>query len=128
MAAQPASHRDRNASLVLAVTLSMLMALSLLAAFSDVIPYPALSIFWNTALSMTFLILGLQASRLLTLAGLTLFASVVGACMAPQWLYAILGAGMLAGCVVPGLIVSFRYPHLSVKDDAVTLTTSGRLI
>ncbi|HYP07485.1 MAG TPA: serine/threonine-protein kinase [Bryobacteraceae bacterium] len=67
-----------------------------------------IAIFWNAALAMGMLIVGLQASRLLTAGGLALFVSSAAASFYPRDLYTCLAAGVLAGMVVPGLALAYH--------------------
>jgi hypothetical protein len=118
----------RQASIVFAVTICTLLLLLLLSAATNVIPEAAVAVFWNAGLAMAFLILGLQASRLLTGAGLTLLGSVVIGSFFPFWLYGCLAAGMLVGCVIPGLVHAFRKPDIpDIGAQTLSLTSKGPL-
>jgi hypothetical protein len=68
----PRSPLDRQANLVLAVVLGVLLLLTALGAVSGAVPEAAMTLFWSAGLMMAFLILGLQGSPLLTACGLSL--------------------------------------------------------
>lgn len=103
-----ASPMDRQASIVFGVTLVTLMILTILSVTRQLIPEPAMSMFWNVGLGMAFLTLGLQASRILLWGGIALLGSVVAANLDPGWLYGYLSAGLVVGEVMPGIILAFQ--------------------
>ena len=77
-----------------------------------------LALFWNAALSIGMLTVGLQADRLLTGGGLIVFLSVIAAILDPGRLYLWLAGGLLAGMSVPGAWLAFRAAraaHASAK-------------
>ena len=67
-----------------------------------------MAIFWNAGLAMGLLIVGTQASRMLTAGGVALFASAILASFYPQVEYFVLAGGVLLGMVVPGLMLTLR--------------------
>jgi hypothetical protein len=82
--------------------------LSLVSELRIVITPEAMAIFWNAGLAIGLLIVGMQASRVLTGGGVALFVSAVFASFYPQIEYLCLAGGMLFGMVIPGLLLTLR--------------------
>jgi hypothetical protein len=95
---------------VLGVTLGALLIFSAAWLGTHVVTETALSLFWNASSGMALLMLGLQASRILTIGGVLLLASALVAGFYPDWLYSILAAGMMFGFIGPGLIFAVHNP------------------
>jgi hypothetical protein len=125
---------DRQSWIVFTVITVVVGALTIVSQILRVIQPAAMAIFWNAALAMGLLIVGLQASRLLTAGGVALFVSAVSAAFDPRRLYTHLALGVLAGMVIPGLILAFhraKIPSLpsliprkrDTSGDAVTRST-----
>jgi hypothetical protein len=122
---------DRQASLTFAVVAGILQLISIVNAFSHAVPDTAIALLWNTGVAIWFLAIGLQAARILALGGVALVGSMIPALLYPEWLYAWLGAGLVAGVITPGVVLGFRKPmlrDLGEGDGApVTLSCDGRL-
>lgn len=122
---------DRQASLTFAVIAGILQLISIVNAISHAVPDTAIALLWNAGIAIWFLGIGLQAARILAIGGVALVASMIPALLYPEWLYAWLGAGLVAGVITPGVVLGFRNPmtrDLGEGDDApVTLSSDGRL-
>lgn len=79
--------------------------LTLASALRRTVEAEALAMFWSTGLAVGMVIVGLQASRLMTGGGVALFASALVANWFPDTVYLCLAAGMVAGMVLPGLVL-----------------------
>jgi hypothetical protein len=99
---------DRQASIVLGITIAVLFAISAVAAITRAVDDRAGSLFFNAGLGTAFLILGCQASRTLLAGGSILVASAIAACFSAEYFFAILAAGMFGGSVVPGTLLGVR--------------------
>jgi serine/threonine protein kinase len=99
---------DRQSWIVFTVLTAMLGTLSLASEFRFVLSPESMGIFWNAGLAMGLTIVGVQASRILTAGGVTLFASAVIANFYPGKVYLLLAAGIVFGMIVPGLILTLQ--------------------
>ena len=99
---------DRQASIVLGITISVLFAVTAASVLTGAAEDRAASLFFNAGLGTAFLILGCQASRTMLIGGSILVASSIAACFSPQYFYAILAAGMFGGSIVPGTVLGVR--------------------
>jgi serine/threonine protein kinase len=97
---------DRQSWIVFTALTVVLGVLSLVSELRIVITPEAMAIFWNAGLAIGLLIVGMQASRVLTAGGVALFLSAVVASFYPQLEYLCLAGGMLLGMVVPGLALA----------------------
>lgn len=97
---------DRQSWIVFSAITFVLGVLSLVSERRLVINPEAMGIFWNSGLAIGFLIVGVQASRVLTAGGLALFVSAVVASFYPRVEYLCLAGGVLFGMVVPGLVMA----------------------
>jgi hypothetical protein len=86
----------------------VLGVLSIVSEIRPVITPEPMAIFWNAGLAIGLLIVGFQASRVLTGGGIALFASAVAASFYPRYEYLCLAAGVLGGMVIPGLILAVQ--------------------
>jgi hypothetical protein len=100
---------DRQAWIVFTAITVVLGTLTIVSGLRQSVPPEWMATFWNAGLATGLLIVGLQASRLMTAGGGALLMSVVLAMVDPQSGYLWLAGGLLAGMVIPGLIFSF--PH-----------------
>ncbi len=98
---------QRSWTLFTAITV-VLGVMTILGDARNVAGPEELALFWNAALSIGMLTVGLQADRLLTAGGLVLFLSVIAAILDPNRLYLWLAGGLLAGMSVPGAWLAFR--------------------
>ncbi len=99
---------DRQASIVLGTTISVLLALAAVSAVTRTVDDRAGSLFFNAGLGTALLILGCQASRTMFAGGLILVVSAFAACFSPEYFFAILAAGMFGGLVIPGTVMGVR--------------------
>lgn len=99
---------DRQASIVLGITIGVLFAVTAVSSITRAVDGRAGSLFFNAGLGTAFLILGCQASRIMLAGGLILVASAMAACFSPDYFFAILAAGMFGGSVIPGAVVGVR--------------------
>jgi hypothetical protein len=99
---------DRQASIVLGITMGILFAVTGVSAITQTVDSRAGSLFFNTGLGTAFLILGCQASRTMLVGGSILVASAIAACFSPEYFFAILAAGMFGGSVIPGAVLGVR--------------------
>jgi hypothetical protein len=99
---------DRQSWVVFTVITVVVGGLTLVYAVRPEVPTQAIAIFWNAALAMGLLIVGLQASRILTAGGAALFVSALTASFYPRQLYLCLALGVLAGMVLPGLALAYH--------------------
>jgi serine/threonine protein kinase len=99
---------DRQSWLVFTVITSCTGALTVVSQLRSTIPVQVIAMFWNTALGMAMLIVGIQASRWLTAGGVALVGSAVLANFMPRYLYSCLAAGVLLGMVIPGAALAYR--------------------
>jgi hypothetical protein len=99
---------DRQSWIVFTVITVVVGILTIVSQLRPVLTPEAVAIFWNAALAMGLFIVGLQASRLLTAAGVALFVSAVVANFYPKHLYTCLAAGVAAGMVIPGLVLAYH--------------------
>jgi hypothetical protein len=99
---------DRQASIVLGITIGVLFAVAAVSAVTGAVDERAGSLFFNAGLGTAFLILDCQASRTLFRGGSVLVASALAACFSPEYFYAILAAGMFGGSVIPGAVLGVR--------------------
>jgi hypothetical protein len=97
---------DRQSWIVFTAITAVLGTLSLISELRLVLTPEDMAIFWNAGLAMGFLIVGTQASRMLTAGGVALFASAVLASFYPQAEYFCLAGGVLLGMVLPGLVLA----------------------
>jgi hypothetical protein len=82
--------------------------LTVVSALRSVIRPEAMALFWSTGLASGMVIVGLQASRLMTAGGVALFASVLASNFFPESIYVWLAAGWLVGMVMPGLLLTLQ--------------------
>jgi tRNA A-37 threonylcarbamoyl transferase component Bud32 len=99
---------DRQSWIVFSVITTVLGVLSIVSELRPVVTPEPMAIFWNAGLAIGFLIVGFQATRVLTGGGIALFASAVAASFYPRHEYLCLAAGMLGGMVIPGLILAVQ--------------------
>jgi tRNA A-37 threonylcarbamoyl transferase component Bud32 len=99
---------DRQSWIVFSVITTVLGVLSIVSEIRPVITPEPMAIFWNAGLAIGLLIVGFQASRVLTGGGIALFASAVAASFYPRYEYLCLAAGVLGGMVIPGLILAVQ--------------------
>jgi hypothetical protein len=99
---------DRQSWIVFVTITVVLGILSLVSELRLVITPEAMAIFWNAGLAVGLLVVGVQASRVLTAGGIALFASAILANFFPEAEYLYLAAGMLLGLVIPGLVLLLR--------------------
>lgn len=102
------SHFDLQAWIVFTTITVALGLLTIVSARLRVVPVDAMAIFWNIGLAIGLLIIGLQASRLMTAGGAMLLASGLLASLWPGEMYLCLGLGMLAGMVAPGIVMTLQ--------------------
>jgi hypothetical protein len=98
---------DRQAWIVFTAITVVLGTLTVVSAVRHTIAPEPMAIFWIAGLATGLLIVGLQASRLMTAGGVALLASVIAAVTYPRFVYLCLAGGLLAGIVIPGLIFAF---------------------
>ena len=94
--------------MVLGMTIAVLFAVTAVSVITGTVDDRAASLFFNAGLGTAFLILGCQASGTMLAGGSVLVASAIAACFSPQYLYAILAAGMFGGSVIPGTVLGIR--------------------
>jgi hypothetical protein len=99
---------DRQSWIVFSVITTVVGVLTVVSELRPVVPTESIAIFWNAALAMGLLIVGMQASRWLTAGGVALFVSAVAASFFPGQLYTCLAGGVLTGMVIPGLALAYR--------------------
>lgn len=99
---------DRQSWIVFTAITVVLGVLSLVSELRLVLTPEAMAIFWNAGLAIGLLIVGMQASRILTAGGVALFVSAVVAGFYPQIEYLCLACGLLFGMVIPGLVLILR--------------------
>jgi hypothetical protein len=99
---------DRQSWLVFTVVTACTGVLTVVSQLRSTIPVQVIAMFWNTALGMAMLIVGIQASRWLTAGGVALVGSAVLANFMPRYLYSCLAAGVLLGMVMPGAALAYR--------------------
>jgi hypothetical protein len=99
---------DRQAWIVFTVITIALGPLTIVSVVRPLVTPEAMAIFWNTCLAIGLMIVGVQASRVMMAGGIALMVSALLANFYPQSVYLCLAAGMLAGMVVPGLILSIQ--------------------
>ena len=75
---------DRQASIVLGITISVLFAVVAVSAITRAVDGHAGSLFFNAGLGTAFLILGCQTSRTLLVGGSILVASAIAACFSSE--------------------------------------------
>jgi tRNA A-37 threonylcarbamoyl transferase component Bud32 len=102
---------DRQSWIVFSVITLVLGVLTIVSELRPLITPEPMAIFWNAGLAIGLLIVGLQASRVLTAGGIMLFASAVAASYDPPREYLYLAAGVLGGMVIPGLVLAVRRSH-----------------
>jgi serine/threonine protein kinase len=83
-------------------------AVTVAAAVRRFLPAEVMAVFWNAGLSVGLLVVGIQASRLMTAGGAALLLSAIMAIFQPKSLYLWLAVGMVAGMIVPGLIFTLQ--------------------
>jgi hypothetical protein len=98
---------DRQAWIVFTAITVVLGTLTIISALQHSIPPESMATFWNAGLATGLLIVGLQASRLMTASGIALLLSVILAMLHSQFVYLWLAGGLLTGMVIPGLIFTF---------------------
>jgi serine/threonine protein kinase len=96
---------DRQSWIVFTVITVALGLLTIMSGLRQLLTPDAMAIFWNTGLAIGLIIVGLQASRLMTAGGIALMASAIVAGFYPGSSYACLAGGILAGMVLPGVIL-----------------------
>ena len=99
---------DRQSWIVFTAITVALGLLTIVSMLRKVVTPEAMAIFWNSGLAIGLVIVGLQASRLMTAGGIALMSSAIVANFYPQSLYMCLAGGMLAGMVVPGFILTIQ--------------------
>lgn len=99
---------DRQASIVLGITIGVLFAVTVVSTITGAVESHAGSLFFNAGLGTAFLILGCQASRTMLVAGVALVVSALAACFSPEYFFLILAAGMFGGTVIPGIVLGVR--------------------
>jgi serine/threonine protein kinase len=120
----------RQSAITFAVVLGILQLITLVNAFTGALPDRAVALLWSAGLATCLLIIGLQASRVLTIGGLVLVLSITAALLDAKLFYGWLAAGVGAGVCVPGLILGVSQPatrDLGEDDRFVTLRSGGRL-
>ena len=83
-------------------------AVTVVSAWRRVFPAEVVAVFWNAGLSIGLITMGLQASRVMTVGGVALLASALLAMVYASSLYLWLAGGMIAGMVVPGLVLTMQ--------------------
>lgn len=99
---------DRQSWIVFSVIVVVLGVLSLVSELGVTITPQAMAIFWIAGLAIGLLIVGVQASRVLTAGGIALFVSAIIASFFPQIEYLCLAGGVIFGLVIPGLLIVLR--------------------
>ncbi len=99
---------DRQASIVLGITIGVLLAVTAVSMATRALDDRAASLFVNTGLGTAFLILGFEGSRTTLTGGAILVSSAIAACFSPEYFFAILAAGMFGGLVIPGTVLGVR--------------------
>jgi hypothetical protein len=107
---------DRQAWIVFTAITVVLGTLTVVSAVRHSISPEPMAIFWIAGLATGLLIVGLQASRMMTAGGVALLASVIAAVVYPEYVYLCLAAGLLAGMVIPGLM--FTFPRRRARPDS----------
>jgi hypothetical protein len=105
---------DRQSWLVFTVITIVLGVLTIVSELRPVITPEPMAIFWNAGLAIGLLIVGFQASRVLTAGGIAMFASALIASFFPRIQYFCLAGGILFGMVIPGLVLSLQ--GVSIRD------------
>jgi predicted Ser/Thr protein kinase len=105
------SSADRLSWTVFSVIAVVAGAVTVVSAWRRFFPAETVAVFWNAALSIGLLVVGLQASRLMFAGGVVLLLSAILAIVYPASLYLWLAGGMIAGIAVPGVI--FTLPGLA---------------
>jgi hypothetical protein len=99
---------DRLSWTMFTVIAIVVGAVTVVGSLRSFIPVAAMAIFWNAGLSIGLIVVGIQASRLMTASGILLLLSAVLAMLDPGSVYLWLAAGMAAGMIVPGLIFTIQ--------------------
>lgn len=99
---------DRQSWIVFTSITVVIGTLTVASALRESIAPASLAVFWNAGLAAGLLIVGVQASRLMTAGGVALLVSAVLGASFPDAVYLWLAAGLLLGMVVPGLIFTFQ--------------------
>ena len=102
------SQLDSQSWIVFTTITVALGLLTIVSALRHVVSTEAMAIFWNIGLSVGLIVVGLQASRVMTAGGAVLLASGLLASFWPDLLHLCLALGMLAGMVIPGIILTFQ--------------------
>jgi hypothetical protein len=109
---------DRQAWTVFAVITVATGIVTVVSSIRGTIVPESMAIFWNTVLAAGLLIVGLQASRLMTAGGVILLLSAIFAAAFPTQVYLCLAGGLMAGMVIPGLIFTFHRPNRRQASEA----------
>lgn len=99
---------DRQSWIVFTVITVMLGVVTILADVRGLAAPEPLAVVWIAGLAIGLTIVGLQANRVLTGAGIALFLSAIAAILAPQFLYVWLATGLATGLVGPGIWLAIR--------------------
>jgi eukaryotic-like serine/threonine-protein kinase len=102
---------DRQSWIVFSVITTAVGTLTIASAIRPMIPPEAIAVFWNASIAMGLIIVGLQASRLMTAGGIVLLASAIIAVFHSDAVYLFLAIGMLGGMVAPGLLLTVQRPR-----------------
>jgi hypothetical protein len=119
---------DRQSWTIFTVITVVVGALTVVSQIRQALTPEAVALLWNAALAIGFFIVGLQASRLLTAGAVALFASMLAAAFYPAQVHRIVSAGLVAGMVVPGLLLAFHgakfrpLPSLMVRKRDTSVT------
>ena len=99
---------DRQSWIVFTVITTVVGLLTIVSAVRSFITPQAIAVFWNAGIAMGLIIVGLQASRVMTVGGIILLTSAVAAAFFVDSLYLCLAIGMLGGMVAPGLLLAIQ--------------------
>ena len=99
---------DRLSWTMFTVIATVLGAVTVVSAWRRFLPAEAIAVFWNAGLSIGLMVVGFQASRLMTAGGVALLVSAILAIVYPQSIYIWLAGGMMAGVVSPGVVFTLQ--------------------
>jgi serine/threonine protein kinase len=99
---------DRQSWIVFTVITTAVGLLTIVSAVRSFIAPEAIAVFWNAGIAMGLIIVGLQASRVMTAGGIIMLSSAVAAGFFRDSLYLCLAIGMLGGMVAPGLLLAIQ--------------------
>jgi hypothetical protein len=99
---------DRQSWIVFSVITTSVGLLTIASAIRPLIPPNAIAVFWSAGIAMGLIIVGLQASRVMTAGGVILLASAVAASFFRESVYLCLAIGMLLGMVAPGIVLTLQ--------------------